>query len=130
MILSAVCTSNLLQAIFLQVVLVLFTAFGTYQSFSTGFSMVSIFLSFKAPQWCWDILLNSLKTDLHLIGSMGLIKCQDCVGLDSFFAFSNGDSYICNSLLFIRADAISSSVVNANSLLLITPLEVLSFSCG
>ena len=31
---------------------------------------------------------------------------------------------------FPRADAISSSVANANSLLLITPLEVLSFSCG
>ena len=30
---------------------------------------------------------------------------------------------------FSRADAIS-SVANANSLLLITPLEVLSFSCG
>ena len=31
---------------------------------------------------------------------------------------------------FPRADAISSSVANANSLLLITPLEVFSFSCG
>ena len=31
---------------------------------------------------------------------------------------------------FSRADAISSSVVNANSLLLITPLEVVSCSCG
>ena len=30
---------------------------------------------------------------------------------------------------FPRADAISSSVANANSLLPITPLEVLSFSC-
>ena len=49
----------------------------------------------------WDILLNSLKTiaDLHLLGSMRLIKCQDVsVGLDSFFAFSDGDSfYVCNS---------------------------------
>ena len=31
---------------------------------------------------------------------------------------------------FPRANAISYSVANANSLLLITPLEVLSFSCG
>ena len=31
---------------------------------------------------------------------------------------------------FLRADAILSSVANANSLLLITPLEVLSFPCG
>ena len=31
---------------------------------------------------------------------------------------------------FPKADAISSSVANANSLLLITPLKVLSFSCG
>ena len=31
---------------------------------------------------------------------------------------------------FPRADVIWSSVANANSLLLITPLEVLSFSCG
>ena len=30
---------------------------------------------------------------------------------------------------FPMADAISTSVANANSLLLITPLEVLSFSC-
>ena len=30
---------------------------------------------------------------------------------------------------FPRADAILSSVANANSLLLITPLEVLGFSC-
>ena len=31
---------------------------------------------------------------------------------------------------FPKADAISSSVANANSLLLITPLEVVSFLCG
>ena len=31
---------------------------------------------------------------------------------------------------FLRATAISSSIANAKSLLLIIPLEVLSFSCG
>ena len=50
LILSAVCTSNLFQAIFLQVVQVLFTAFGTHQLSSTGFPVVSIFLAFEAPQ--------------------------------------------------------------------------------
>ena len=64
--------------------------------------MVYIFLAFKTPQGSWDILLNSIKTiaDLHLLGSTGLIKCQDVsVGLDSFFVFSDGDSsYVCNSL--------------------------------
>ena len=72
----------------------------TCLSSSTGFPVVSIFLAFEGPHWNWDVLLNSLKTtaDLHLLGSTGLIKCQD-VGLDSFFAFSDGDSsYICNSL--------------------------------
>ena len=62
---------------------------------------MSIFLAFEASLGSWDVLLNSFKTivDLHLIGSTGLIKCQDVsVGLDSFFAFSNGDSYIWNSL--------------------------------
>ena len=90
----------------------------------------------QASLWCpnfwhlkhlWDVLLNSLKTivDLHLFRSLVMIKCQDVsVGLDSFFAFSNGDpSYVCNSLF-------SSSVVNANSLFLINPLEVLRFPYG
>ena len=57
--------------------------------------MVSIFLAFEAPQGSWGVLLNSLKiiADLHLLGNTGLIKCQDVsVGLDSFFAFSDGDS--------------------------------------
>ena len=103
MILSAVCTLNLLQAIFLQVVRVLFTAFGTCLSSFTGFPVVSIILAFEASQGCWDVLLNSLKTmaNLQLLGSMGLIKCQDVsFGLDSFLAFSYEDSYICNSLFF------------------------------
>ena len=38
--------------------------------------------------------------------------------------------FIFETPCFPRADAISSSVANANSLLLITSLEVLSFSCG
>ena len=44
--------------------------------------------------------LSKQLADLHLLGSMMLIKCQDIsVDLDSFFAFSNGDSSnICNSL--------------------------------
>ena len=88
---------------FVQVVRVIFTAFGTSQSSSIGFPLGSIFLTFKALQESWDVLLDFLKTiaDLHLLGSTGLVKCQDVsVGLDSFFAFSNGDSYICNSLFF------------------------------
>ena len=70
-------------------------------SSSTGFPVVFIFWAFEAPQGHWNILLNPLKTiaHLYLFGSMGLIKCQDViVGLNSFFAFANGDSYICNSL--------------------------------
>ena len=102
MILSAVCTSNFFQAIFLHVVRVHFIGFRTCLLSSTGFHVVSIFLAFETPQGSWNILLISLKTkvDLHLFGSTGLIKCQDVsVGLDSFFAFSDGDSsYICNSL--------------------------------
>ena len=64
-------------AIFLCMDRVLFTAFGTYLSPSTGFPVVSKFLTFEAPQGSWDVLLNSLKTiaDLHLFWSLGLIKC-------------------------------------------------------
>ena len=41
-----------------------------------------------------------LSQDNHLLGIMGPVKCQDVsVSLDSFFAFSNGDSsYICYCL--------------------------------
>ena len=102
MILSAVCTSNLLQEIFLQVVQILFPTFGTCLSSSTAFPVVFIFLAFEAPQGYWDVMLDPLKTiaDFHLLGSTRLIKCQDVsVGMDSFFAFSNGDTfYIYNSL--------------------------------
>ena len=104
MILSAVGTSNFFHAIFLHRVQVLFTALGTCVFSSTGFPVVPIFLAFVAPQGCWDILLDPLKTiaNLHHLGSMRLVKCQDVgIGLDSFFAFSNGDSsYVCNSLFF------------------------------
>ena len=85
-------------------VLVLFTAFRTCLSSSTGFPVICIILPFEAPQQSWDVLLNSLRTiaDLHLFGSMGLIKCKDVsVGLDSAFTFSDGYSYIFN-LLFSK----------------------------
>ena len=104
MVLSAVCTFNYFQAIFLQVirVRVLFTAFCTWLSSSKGFRVVSIFLAFETLQGRWDVLLDSLKTiaDLYLLGAMELIKCQDVsVGLDSFFAISSGNpSYIYYSL--------------------------------
>ena len=77
MILWAVCTSNFFQAIFLCMVRVFFIAFGTCLSSSTGFPVVSRFLTFEAPERSWDILLNSLKTiaDLHLFWSSRLIKC-------------------------------------------------------
>ena len=101
MILLAVCTSTLLQAIFLHMVRVLFTTFRTCLWSSIGFPVLFIFLAFEAPQESWDILLNSLKTiaDLHFLGSTGLVKREDVsVGLDSLLAFSNGYfSYICNS---------------------------------
>ena len=78
MILSAVCTCNFFQAILLHLVRVLFTAFGTCLSSSTGFRVVSIFLAFEAPQRSWDVPLNSLKTiaDLHLVGSTGLLNVK------------------------------------------------------
>ena len=50
MLLSAVCTCNFFQAIFLHMVQVLFT---TCLSSSKSFSMVSIFLAFEAPQGSW-----------------------------------------------------------------------------
>ena len=82
MILSAVCTSNFFQAIFLNVVRLLFIAFDTCLSFSIGLPVVFIFLAFETPQGSWDELLNSLSVEL-----------------DSLFAFSYGDSsYVCNSL--------------------------------
>ena len=101
MALSTVRTTNFLQAIFLLLVWVLFTVFGTCRQSSTDFIVVSIFLTFEATQGCWDVLLNPLKTitDLHFLGSMGLVKCHNVsVGLDSFFAFSGGDFYVCNSV--------------------------------
>ena len=105
-ILSAVCTSNFFQAIFLYVVRVLFTAFSTCLSSSTGFPVLPIFLVYEASQGHLDVLLNSLKTItlLHPCGRTELIKRQDVsVGLDSLFAFSDGDSfYICNSLFSPR----------------------------
>ena len=60
------------------IVRVLFTAFGTCLSSSTGFSVVSTFLAFKAPRGRWDVLLDSLKTiaDLHLLGRTELFFPQ------------------------------------------------------
>ena len=77
MILLAVCTCNFIQAIFLCMVRVLFPVFVTCLPSSTGFSVVSKFLTFKVPQGRWDVLFNSLNTiaDLHLFWSLGLIKC-------------------------------------------------------
>ena len=77
MILLAVCTSNFFHAIFLCMVRVLYTAFGTCLLSSTGFPVVSKFLTFEASQGSWDVTLNSLNTiaDLHLVGSTRFIKC-------------------------------------------------------
>ena len=98
MILSAVGTFNFLQAIFQ----VLLTTFNSCLLFSTGCPVVFIYWAFEIPQGSWDILLNTLKNiaNLQLLGSTRLIKCYNVsVGLDSFFAFSDRDSYyICNSL--------------------------------
>ena len=98
-------------------------------SSSTGFSVASIFLTFEAPQARWDVLPDSQDNSrFSRLGSTGLIKCQDVsVSLDSFFAFS---FLIFVTPCFLRADAIFCSAANANALFLITPLEVLSFSCG
>ena len=51
----------------------------------------------------WSIFLGLyrlVEADLHLLGSMELIKCQNVgVGLDLFFTFSNGNSSdICHSI--------------------------------
>ena len=56
--------------------------------------------SLWCPYWSTSGELGYTAQLSHLIGSMGLIKCHDVsVGLDSFFAFYDGDSsYICNSL--------------------------------
>ena len=65
-----------------------FTTLGTCQLSSASFSEVSIFFIFEVPQSCWDIIFNPLKTiaDLHLLGNMRLIKCQDiCPASDNFF---------------------------------------------
>ena len=110
---------------------VLFTRFGTCLPSSTGFPVVSNFLTFEVPQGSWDILLNSLKTiaDLHLFWSSGLIKCRMLVWIRCS-PFLIEILFIFVTLCFPWADAISSSVTNANSLLLKIPLEVLSFACG
>ena len=120
MILSAVCTCNFFQEILLHVFRVLFTAFRKCLSSSTGFLVVIIFLAFEAPQGSCDVLLNSIKTktDLHLVGSTGLIKCWDVsVGLDWLFAFLMEIIFIFVTPCFPRADGISSSVAKASSLL-------------
>ena len=96
MILLADCTCNFFQAVSLHMVRVLFTAFGVYLSSSTGILWCPYFLAFETPPWSWDLLLNSLKAivDLHFLASKGLIKYQDIsIGLDSFFAFSDGYSF-------------------------------------
>ena len=76
----------------------------TRLSSSVGFRVVSRFLAFEAPPGCWKIRFNPLKTiaDLHLFGSMKLIKYQDGgVGLDLFLVFSNEDfSDVCHSIWF------------------------------
>ena len=128
MILSAICTSDFFQANFLHVTWVLFNAFGTCLSSSTSFHVVSWFLAFEALQGSRDLLLNSLKIIIDfLLGSTRLIKCQDVsVGLDSLMAFSDWESfYICNSQFF-QGWCYLLFCSQANSLLLITPLEVLS----
>ena len=131
MIISAVCTSNFFQAIFLRMVRVLFPAFGTCLSSSTGFSVVSIFLAFEAPQESWDVLLDFLKPIFTPLGVQGWLNVKMFV-----LVWIRSSPFRMEILLifvtpfFPRADAISSSVANANSLLLITPLEVLSFSRG
>ena len=98
MIVSAFCTSNFFHAIFLYVVQVFFTAFGTCVSPSIGFSVVSTFFVFEALLGSWDVLLDS--QDNSRFSPTGLVKCQDVSdGLDSFLAFSDGDSsYICSFL--------------------------------
>ena len=91
--------------------------------------MVSIFLALEAPQGSWDVLFEPLYTIayLHLLGNVGLFECQDVsVGFDFFYSFI---LFMFVTSCFPGAVDIS-SVANVNSLLLITPFEVLSFSCG
>ena len=94
-ILSAIHTFRFHQAIFLHMVRVLFTAFGTCVSSSIGFSVVSILLAFEAPQWSWDVLFNLFYTIayLHLLENVG-------VEYYFSFSFSNEDSFYVYEPLF------------------------------
>ena len=98
-----------------------------------AFMWCPYFWHLKHPQDCWDIHLNPLKTivDLHLFGGMELIKCQDvAVGLDLFFAFSNGDSSdVCHSL-FSQHYCYLLCYSQGQLLLMITPLDVFTVLCG
>ena len=92
-------------------------------SSSSGFLVVSILLAFEALQESWDVMFNPLNTIayFHLLGIVGLVECQDVgVGFDFMFV----------TPCFPWTANISSFIVNASSLFLITPLEVLSFSHG
>ena len=62
---------------------------------------------------------------------MELVECQDVgVGFNFFSSFSDANfSFVCDPLFFPGL-SISPSVANANSLALVTPLEVLSFLGG
>ena len=102
MILSAVCTCNFFQAIFLHVVRFLFHCISHMSVVLYRLPCGVHIFGIWRPQGSRYVLPNSLKTiaDLHLLESTGLIKYLDIrVGLDLFFTFSNGDSsYVCNSL--------------------------------
>ena len=77
-------------------------------------------------------IFNPLKkiADFHHVGSIGLIKCQYIgVGLDLFLPFLMDILLMFITPCFPSAAAISSAVVKANFLLLITPLDMVSFSC-
>ena len=96
-ILSAVCTSNFFQVIFFHVVRILFPAFGQRMSSSTCFPVVCLYFWHLKHLRGAGTYCSTLTRQLLIFTSLGVRDVS--VGLDSFFAFSDGDSSnILNSL--------------------------------
>ena len=97
MILSGVCTSNILQAIFLHMARALFIASSTYVSSSAGFPVMSLFLAFEAPQVHGYELLNSFKTiaDLPLLRRIWLINVNCKCWSGSVIRFLRWRFFLC-----------------------------------
>ena len=60
MVLMTVYTFHFIRALFIRVVQVFFTALRTCLLSSKDFAVMSIYLTFEAPQGSWDILFDPL----------------------------------------------------------------------